>query len=287
MGNIKQSGLSKEIFDQKRLKGGDWWKLSRRESLGFMAEWMNVGGEGRMKALDSVSQEMLLTITLTWAVHCIRTRRLKMTLGWILTWCIRTFVPHEWPWMDLRQDHFVPVVTWWRRIDGDVFCGPFVPLQVSRLRTLKIMHIWNTLWSYLPSVFPLLPLTPTEHFLPDKFPSYFHVFWVCCVGPLHYLGLAAQTRVGHYLLKHGQHTSGYNAEENDSASPKNHYLSPVPQGRMERHEPFPEPWWNIVRPNHVQAPGWLVHKHNGHALALETHYRLKTGFHNTFPTLLL
>lgn len=56
----------------------------------------------------------------------------------------------------------------------------------------------------------------------------------------------------------------------------------VPQGRLERHEPFPEPWRNIVRPNHVQAPGRLVHEYDDHALALETHERLKTGFHN-FP----
>lgn len=218
MGNIKQPGLSKEIFDQKRLRGGDPWKLSRRESLNFMAEWMNVGDEGRMKALDSVSQEMLLIITLT----CIRTKSMKMTLSWILTRWTRTFVPHEWPRVDLQQDHFVPVChlmeesRWWGLLW--TFCA------TSGTQTMDFKD--HAYIKYILIIFaPITPTsapTPVEHFLPDNFPSYFHVFQVSCLGPLHYLGLAAQTQVGHYLLKCGQHTSGYNAEENDSASPKNH-----------------------------------------------------------------
>lgn len=72
-----------------------------------------------------------------------------------------------------------------------------------------------------PHYFLLCPPTPIEHFLPDKFPSYFHVFWVCWVDPLHYLGLPIQTLVGHYLLKHGQCTNGYNAEKIYSTS-QNH-----------------------------------------------------------------
>lgn len=219
MGNIKQPGLSKEIFDQKRLKGGDPWKLSRGESLDFMAEWMNVGDEGRMKALDSVSQEMLLIITLT----CIRTKSMKMT----------DFKLNS---NSMNQDF----CTSWMALGGST-AGPLC----TSCHLMEESRWWGLLWTfcatsgtqtmdfkdhayikYILIIFaPITPTsapTPVEHFLPDKFPSYFHVFRVSCLGPLHYLGLAAQTQVGHYLLKHGQHTSGYNAEENDPASPKNH-----------------------------------------------------------------
>lgn len=236
MGNIKQPGLNKEIFDRRGLKlsrGNHWaswlsewmWEMKGEEG-----RWLENEGTRFHKPRDAADNNSNMGCSLHQDQEYEDDFRLNSNL-------MHQDFCTSWMTLDGSKDHFVPVVIWWRRVDDEVFCGPFIPLRVSRLWTLKITHIENIFWSYLPPLLLLLPLAPIEHFLPDKFPSYFHVFRVCCLGPLHYLGLAAQTQVGHYLLKHGQQPVATMLKK----------MTLLPPRTINRHQ-FLKVDWNVMSP---------------------------------------